>query len=163
MMIDEVMTETEILAEINRLAQLLAAGKNPAAPAIRTVKVGDLEWQADVPAAPAIRTVKVGNLEWQADVPDEEFTWEEAKAYAASLGDGWRLPTIKELLSLVDYETHNPACSVFPDCPSEWFWSSSPGGSNRAWSVNFDFGYVIHGYRNVEIGARCVRSVGGES
>ena len=91
---------------------------------------------------PSIRTVKVGDLEWQADVPDEEFTWEGAKAYAASLGDGWRLPTVRELLSLVDYETHNPACSVFPDCPSEWFWSSSPvsGLSTFAWLVYFGYG-----------------------
>lgn len=138
------MTETEILAEIIRLTQLLAAGKKP--------------------AAPAIRTVKVGNLEWRADVPDEEFTWSDAKAYAASLGDGWRLPTVKELLSLVDYETHNPACSVFPDCPSEWFWSSSPvsGSTTYAWFVDFINGYpsysaVCNTYR-----VRCVRSVGGD-
>jgi hypothetical protein len=110
---------------------------------------------------PSIRTVKVGNLEWQADVPDEEFTWGEAKAYAASLGDGWRLPTVRELLSLVDYETHNPACSVFPDCPSEWFWSSSPvsGNTAYAWRVNFYNGYtnsngVSNAYR-----VRCVRSL----
>jgi hypothetical protein len=144
MMIDEVMTETEILAEIIRLTQLLAAGKKPAAPAIRTVKVGDLEWQADV--------------------PEQEFTWEEAKAYAASLGDGWRLPKIKELLTLVDYETHNPACSVFPDCPSEWFWSSSPvsGYTTGAWTVYFGYGSTTNFGVSAASRVRCVRSVGGD-
>ncbi len=112
----------------------------------------------------AIRTVKVGDLEWQADVPDEEFTWEEAKAYAASLGDGWRLPTIKELLTLVDYEKVNPACSVFPDCPADRFWSSSAyaGYPTLAWGVNFDDGYtnaIVVGDANR---VRCVRSVGGD-
>ena len=108
---------------------------------------------------PEIRTVKVGDLEWQADVPDRTYTWQEAKDYAASLGDGWRLPTIQELLTLVDYTKHNPACSVFPDCPSEWFWSSSAfsGVSSLAWVVYFYYGYtgngVVGGYGRV----RCVR------
>lgn len=108
---------------------------------------------------PPIRTVKVGDLEWQADVPDEHFTWEDAKAYAASLGDGWRLPTIKELLTLVDYDRKSPACSVFPDCPRDWFWSSSPvsGYATLAWGVHFCGGSanrydVSNTYR-----VRCVR------
>jgi len=138
------MDKAEILAEINRLAQLLAEGKKPAAPAIRTMKVGELEWQADV--------------------PDEEFTWEDAKAYAASLGDGWRLPTVKELLSLVDYDRRGPACSVFPDCPSEWFWSSSPvsGGPADAWFVNFYSGGSYNDGVSAAGRVRCVRSVGGD-
>jgi hypothetical protein len=108
---------------------------------------------------PPIRTVKVGDLEWQADVPDEKFTWEEAKAYAASLGDGWRLPTIKELLTLVDYDRSGPACSVFPDCPEEWFWSSSPvsGNTASAWSVNFDGGGTYNGGVSAAARVRCVR------
>jgi len=57
---------------------------------------------------PAIRTVKVGDLEWQADVPDKRFTWGEAKAYAASLGDGWRLPTMQELLSQLSGSGRRP-------------------------------------------------------
>jgi len=110
---------------------------------------------------PSIHTVKVGNLEWQADVPEQVFTWEDAKAYAASLGDGWRLPTVKELLSLVDYETHNPACSVFPDCPSKGFWSSSvySGDTTTAWSVYFGNGYTDHSDVRFTCRVRCVRSL----
>ena len=108
---------------------------------------------------PAIRTVKVGDLEWQADVPDKRFTWREAKAYAASLGDGWRLPTMQELLSLVDYTTHSPACSVFPNCPSEWFWSSSAfsGNSALAWGVNFYYGTTYNSAVGDAYRVRCVR------
>jgi len=107
----------------------------------------------------AIRTVKVGDLEWQADVPDEEFTWEEAKAYAASLGDGWRLPTIKELLTLVDYEKVNPACSVFPDCPADRFWSSSAcaGITSDAWNVYFYNGNTRYSGVGFSYRVRCVR------
>ena len=115
----------------------------------------------EAPKAPAIRSVKVGALEWQADVPDRGFTWQEAKDYAASLGDGWRLPTIQELLTLVDYTKHNPACSVFPDTPCDWFWSSSAyaGGATGAWYVNFYYGNSsssgVGNYGRV----RCVRDV----
>lgn len=113
----------------------------------------------EAPKAPAIRSVKVGNLEWQADVPEHEFTWQQAKDYAASLGDGWRLPTIQELLTLVDYTKRKPACSVFPDCPFEWFWSSSAysGDTAYAWSVHFyggDANYNVVGYY---YRVRCVR------
>ena len=132
-------SETEIRAEITRLTQLLAEGEKPAAPAIRIVKVGDLEWQADV--------------------PDRGFTWEQAKEYAASLGDGWRLPTTKELLTLVDYEKHNPACSVFPDCHSDWFWASSAyaGYAAYVWAVNFYCGSTSSFGVSATYRVRCVR------
>lgn len=133
------MDKADILAEINRLARLLAEDEKPTAPAIRTVKVGDLEWQADV--------------------PDRTFTWAEAKEYAASLGDGWRLPTIKELLTLVDYEKYKPACSVFPNCPQDTFWSSSAysGVATSAWGVFFDFGNVYSSGVGNTYRVRCVR------
>lgn len=119
-------------------------------------KLAALKSQA---ASPAASTVKVGDLEWQADVPDQRFTWEGAKKYAASLGDGWRLPTVKELLTLVDYDRHNPACTVLPDCPSEWFWSSSvfSGGTASAWSVTFNTGYADNYFVGSTARVRCVR------
>ena len=125
-------------------------------------RIAELQRQLDLlkrEVAEPIRTVKVGDLEWQADVPDQTFTWQEAKDYATSLGEGWRLPTITELLTLVDYDKNNPACSVFPDCPSEYFWSSSAlfGSTTRAWDVYFNLGNgslsdVGNTYR-----VRCVR------
>lgn len=42
---------------------------------------------------------------------------EEAKHFARQAGNGWRLPTIKELCSIVEYECENPVINsiVFPD------------------------------------------------
>jgi hypothetical protein len=108
---------------------------------------------------PEIRSVKVGELEWQADVPDKRMTWQEAKDYAASLGNGWRLPTVRELLALVDFGVQKPACSVFPDCPSDWLWTSTPwaGSSSDAWVVNFDYGYASNNGVGYNSRVRCVR------
>lgn len=59
-------------------------------------------------------------LEWQA-VPLSDLGWEEAKAAAAALGDGWRLPTVHELVGLWDYAAG--ACPTFPDAEG-WFWTA---------------------------------------
>ena len=57
-------------------------------------------------------------LMWQQDTARDggnydAMTWEEALAYCEALNLGgltdWRLPTIKELRSLVDYGEYNPA------------------------------------------------------
>jgi len=110
------------------------------------------------PAAPTIKPKIIGDLEWQEEVPEREFTWEQAKEYAASLGDGWRLPTVQELVSLWDYD--KGFCPAFPNSKGR-FWSSSPHGYDYAWGVVFDYGRVGHGHRSYEHSVRCVRDVKG--
>lgn len=107
-----------------------------------------------------MKTKKIGNLEWQADVPDQKFTWEEAKAYAASLGDGWRLPTVQELVSLWDYDQGK--CSAFNGYRGV-LWSSSPRDDGLAWYVRFVGGGVGYNCRSLELGVRCVRWAGDVS
>jgi hypothetical protein len=105
---------------------------------------GGMAGSASSPAAaPVGQTEVIGNLEWQVEVPEKFLTWEEAKVYAESLGNGWRLPNIHELFSLVDVTRQNPACSVFPDCPPKFFWSSSPDVDlfGYAWGAHFYSGY----------------------
>ncbi len=56
---------------------------------------------------------------------NDKLTWPEAQAYPATLNaqsyggyDDWRLPTIKELYSLVDFRGMDPsACNTEADCP----------------------------------------------
>ena len=55
----------------------------------------------------------------------------------------WRLPTIKELLSIVDYSRTEPAIDTAFQCESAWYWSSTPyasSPSDYAWLVYFDDG-----------------------
>ena len=103
-------------------------------------------------------------LTWQRKVPPGKYTHAEALAYAASLklgGGGWRLPTVQELVSLVDYTRRTPSIDVkaFPDTPSEWFWSATPpaGGSSSAWLVHFSVGYVLDSGVTNTYRVRCVR------
>ena len=49
-----------------------------------------------------MKTIEIGLLEWQKEDVAEK-TWDEALEYANGLGCGWRLPTIKELISLIDF------------------------------------------------------------
>lgn len=74
---------------------------------------------------------------------------------------GWRLPTRKELCSIVDSSRYNPAIDTtyFPNTPSSVFWSSSPYAnySNFAWGFFFYHGYAYYGSKNSSNAFRLVR------
>lgn len=75
------------------------------------------------------------------------YTWNAANALG---GDGWRLPTINELQTLVEYAVADPGptinTTIFPDMSGAIseanFWSASAfaGGLGNAWDINFDNG-----------------------
>jgi len=73
----------------------------------------------------------------------------------------WRMPTIKELESLVSFDRYSPAIDTdfFPRTNSSNFWSGSPGayGSNGAWYVYFNNGYSFDDYRDGSGQVRLVR------
>src|SRR5215471_9120552 len=94
-------------------------------------------WQGHPPAstrydlsADTARDVGTG-LTWQRAVPAQTFTFAEASSYCVELVlggmDGWRLPSLTELLTLIDEGARaGPMIdrAAFPDTPSEAFWSS---------------------------------------
>lgn len=85
-------------------------------------------------------------LTWQRIAPTATFTWAAAMAYCPTVtddGGGWRLPSIKELLTLVDNTRYNPAIDVATfSNTSDAFWSATPqpGSSASAWNVRFYLG-----------------------
>jgi glucose dehydrogenase len=100
-------------------------------------------------------------LTWQQTVPSTTYAWADAKTYCTSMGSGWRLPTIKEVQTIVDVSQGVPSIdpTAFPSTPANYYWSSSSVASSPsyAWAVDFHYGsthgYVVFGLYNV----RCVR------
>ena len=95
----------------------------------------------------------------------ENCTWAEAQPYCSELTLGgysdWRLPTVKELRSIVDFTVYDPAINrtAFPNTPGERFWTSSPfaGSSDYAWNVDFSDGFLDVNHAGSYFRVRCVR------
>ena len=90
--------------------------------------------------------------------------WGDAKKAASECRIGgftdWRLPTIKELLSIVDYERSEPAIDSAFQCESSWYWSATPLASSRsdfAWFVYFRSGFSYWDSQYLEGFVRAVR------
>ena len=88
----------------------------------------------------------------------KRLPWEEAVDYCQALGGGWRLPTIEELISLVDFSRDNPATEEV-GIKSERYWSATvnanyPGG---AWYAYFHNGSVNYGSKSYNLYVRAVR------
>ncbi len=102
-------------------------------------------------------------LTWQ-KVGGEETPriWEEALAYCEGLylGDhaDWRLPNIRELLTIVDDSVFNPAINAVFQCHSSPYWSSTTGYyHDSAWGVHFFYGDDYRSIKTYQYYVRCVR------
>ncbi len=105
-------------------------------------------------------------LVWQQAVDPGTYTWAGAKSYCAGLslaGGGWRVPSMKELMTLVDFSVGPPGPTIdaaaFPNTPADYFWSSSPlaGQSSYAWLVFFSIGGTGYNGVTYTLRVRCVR------
>ncbi len=100
---------------------------------------------------------------WQRQVLDQSVDWSEAKAYCASLsleGQKWRLPSVDELLTLVDMSGgQRPTIdmNVFPNTPAGLFWTKNVAPPSSAWYVSFFDGYPDYSDVGNEGCVRCVR------
>ena len=76
-------------------------------------------------------------------------TWDSAKQFTSNFAGktDWRLPTVEELTSLIDFKKSLPAINSipFPNTPqTSIFWTSSAyaGGPTHAWVVAIGHGYT---------------------
>jgi hypothetical protein len=101
---------------------------------------------------------------WQRNVESGSSSWAGVKAYCDALtldGGGWRLPSVKELLAIIDLCRKAPAFdpAIFPGTPNELFWSSTAMVANpsQAWFVYFGEGNAdSHDVDTMSL-ARCAR------
>ena len=112
-----------------------------------------------------VRDIVTG-LTWQQTPPSMLYAWGDAGTYCQQLSyggftSGWRLPTLKELLSTVDYAESNPAqdSTAFLPATTVEFWASTPyaGGIDMAWYVEFGAGLGLSDSTSTTHSARCVR------
>ena len=121
-------------------------------------------------------------LTWQRRLDPQLRNHADALSYCnelAAAGGGWRLPSVKELLTIVDETRVNPASdpAVFPDVPAYdeshqlGFWSDTAQGGemfslfeDERWYVRFYFGETWSTQYprgtvklDTEISVRCVR------
>ncbi|MFQ5465613.1 MAG: DUF1566 domain-containing protein [Thermodesulfobacteriota bacterium] len=124
-------------------------------------------------------TDNVTGLVWQRDDDGKTYNWFEATgAYdplsnpgtidvcgSVQLGgrSDWRVPTRRELVSIVDYATQGPGAMVdgsFQGAKAGFYWTATPfppTGVN-AWTVRFDDGTIrSRGKGSVRAYVRCVR------
>jgi hypothetical protein len=103
---------------------------------------------------------KALGIEWGPSSTNR-MNWEKAKKYADDKGG--RLPTVKELRSLVDYDRANPAIDTafFADTKTDdWYWTGTQvkAYESCAWCVGFGFGSVSNGCKDYGSYVRPCRS-----
>ena len=109
------------------------------------------------------------NLIWEdtQHTTEDKVTYKEAKAYCDALKQGsfenWRIPTLPELLSIVDYTRYDPAIlKEFKHVDEDTlYWSSSPyaAHADSFWGVKFEDGATEDASQTYNRYVRCVSDV----
>jgi hypothetical protein len=93
-------------------------------------------------------------LVWQQESSTATMAWTDAAGTCAGLTTGghrWRVPSLRELATLVDEAQVAPAINrtMFPNTKygsksNNWYWAShrAAGNATAAWAINFDDGFT---------------------
>ena len=107
------------------------------------------------------------NLMWQDNIEVTQYTetWGMAKEYCKSLTlsgyTDWKLPTIKELQTIVNIKKKNLAINTqFKYAQPSSYWSNTQDITNKsdAWYVGFKTGATFKDSKDYECYVRCIRT-----
>ena len=84
-------------------------------------------------------------------IAPKAMKWDDAMKWAASLGEGWALPTRQELRVQI--------CNAQKEFNNDWFWSCEPyaGNESCAWYQGFAYGHQGYYRKDFKLRARAVR------
>ena len=78
--------------------------------------------------------IKIDGLEIAENDFPKPMGWDEATAECSNLGDGWRLPTIEELKTILNFNK-----TKIPNLNDKYnYWSSTEHVGSTAWFFNFN-------------------------
>lgn len=104
----------------------------------------------------------VTGLTWQKELSGK-MTWSQANLYCSELNfannNDWRLPSLKELSTIVDYGTTYPALNAIFGTSYDNTWTSISDiqGSQNAWYIYFSTGTASICGKEYTLNVRCVR------
>jgi hypothetical protein len=110
-------------------------------------------------------------LMWSQATDLTPLSWQAALAWCEDLSlagyEDWRLPTLKELASIVDDDVDGLAVdsTYFPDTMAAYYWTATSSAYNpeQAWLVSFSLGNNGHGSKNTTYYVRAVRGGRGSA
>jgi len=106
-------------------------------------------------------------LQWQNDSIGTKTNWKGALDRCEALNlDGytdWRLPNIKELISIIDLSNSSPSINkIFTKTITNYYWSSTTTQvkytTNDAYTIGFTNGILNHENKTNDFYVRCVRT-----
>ncbi len=106
-------------------------------------------------------------LTWQDNrfVESERVTYMQAEKLCKELRLGkhndWHIPTIRELLSIIDYKKYDPAIlDGFSVDDASYYWSSTQymGDPDKVWGIDFKDGAIDANGKAYDRRVRCVRT-----
>lgn len=106
-------------------------------------------------------------LTWQDNrfVESERVNYAQAEKLCKELRlgdyDDWRIPTIRELHTIINYKKYDPAIlDEFSVGESSYFWSSTQymGDPDKVWGIEFKDGAIDANGKAYDRRVRCVRT-----
>ncbi len=106
-------------------------------------------------------------LTWQDNrfVESERVTYAQAEKLCKELRlgkhDDWRIPEIRELLSIIDFKKYDPAIlNGFSIDEPNYYWSSTQymGDPDKVWGIDFKDGATTSNGKAYDRRVRCVRT-----